>query len=481
MSSSFASFALPGASLLSYYFSYYFSRASKLDDDFLDRPLVDISRLSDFDMNISTGFMPLLSPLDRLPHHYDLWETALSLANTQVSLGEDQSPEAHSRRESSSLWRQRLQNAPTLDVDPLLRDVRYLQRAHHVLAFLVHFYVHSIPPPPVPERIVVPASLAVPLVAVSDALGIAPILTFADTVLWNWELKDPSQAISPENMRCKTMFSNTPDEENFYVCCANIELRGVEALGIIMDYTRSSLDDTESISHINNGLDRLTGVVEELTTILQSVRSTCEPHVFYFQIRPWFRGSDAEGVDSPGWIYEGVDPNRHLELSGPSAGQSSIMHALDIFLDVDHNLTKPRVPAPSEQNRRADQSFMIRMRNYMPGKHQDFLRCLSAQRPIRELAKRIPELRESYDGAVLALKRFRDQHMRIACLYIVTMSRTAAARAAGCPMGAAMQKLQRENESVRQPVRGTGGNELSCLLKASRDATKRTLIAGNIN
>jgi len=156
-------------------------------------------------------------------------------------------------------------------------------------------------------------------------------------------------------------------------------------------------------------------------------------------------------------------------------------HALDVFLDVDHQLAKPRLPVPSAQNRRADHTFMMRMRKYMPGKHQDFLLHLAShRRPIRELARHTPELQKPYDSAVLALKRFRDQHMRIACLYIVSMSRSAAANQSGCPTGAMMDTLQRE-DGLRRPVRGTGGNELSCLLKASRDATTRTVLAGNMS
>jgi len=317
--------------------------------------------------------------------------------------------------------------------------------------------------------------------AVSDALGIAPILTFADTVLWNWRLRDSTLPLSPENLEPQTLFTRGADEQYFYNCCASIELRGVEALRIILDYDALSADEEdEHIERIANSLRRLSAVVDELTTILQSVRSSCDPHAFYFRIRPWFRGSDANGPDSPGWVYEGIDPSRRLELSGPSAGQSSTMHALDLFLDVDHQLSKPRLPAPSEQNRRADHTFMNRMRKYMPGKHQEFLEYLATHsRPIRELARRKRLLQQPYDSVVIALKRFRDQHMRIACLYVVSMSRSAAAIHCECPVGAMMEVLQREG-GLRQPVRGTGGNELSCLLKASRDATARTVLSGNI-
>ncbi|KAF8582276.1 Indoleamine 2,3-dioxygenase [Ramaria rubella] len=441
-----------------------------------------VAQLRDFEMDAATGFLPDRPPLDRLPAAFDVWERALASAPDALSLGQDESPAGVARRESSRRWRLNLQSAPILSTESLLVDVRYLRRAHHVLAFLVHFYMHSLPPPSSSERLLVPASLAIPLVSVSDALGIAPILTFADTVLWNWALIDPSKPLSPENIRSQTLFTKGHDEQNFYVCCASIELRGVEALRLIIDYNNiSSSHDPHAINHVANSLDRLSAVVDELTSILKSVRATCDPHAFYFGIRPWFRGSDANGPDSPGWVYEGIDPSRRLELSGPSAGQSSTMHALDVFLDVDHQLSKPRLPAPSDQNRRADHSFMTRMRKYMPGKHQAFLCHLAShRRPVRELARCTPVLRQPYDSVVLALKRFRDQHMRIACLYVVSMSRSSAAMQSGCPIGAMMETLQQEG-TIRKPVRGTGGNELSCLLKASRDATSRTVIEGNIS
>jgi len=52
------------------------------------------------------------------------------------------------------------------------------------------------------------------------------------------------------------------------------------------------------------------------------------------------------------------------------------MHALDIFLDIDHKLKDRRSPAPSANNKKADLGFMERMRLYMPGKHRDYLEHL---------------------------------------------------------------------------------------------------------
>jgi len=221
-------------------------------------------------------------------------------------------------------------------------------------------------------------------------------------------------------------------------------------------------------------------VIEELNSIIQSVRNVVDPHIFYWEIRPWFEGSQSKGPTEPGWVYEGVADSDALDLSGPSAGQSSVMHALDIFLDIDHKLKDRRSPAPSLNNKRADLGFMERMRRYMPGKHREYLAHLAGtSRPIRDLALQTPALREPYDTAVMALKRLRDLHIRIACLYIVTMSRSTPPVGSGCPVSAMMAKLEKERASGKGPSRGTGGNELAILLKAGRDATRRAVLKNN--
>jgi len=369
---------------------------------------------------------------------------------------------------------------PVLDTTYLHADIRSSQRAHMVLAWLVNFYVHSMSHQEGAPT-VVPKTLAIPLVQISRHLGFAPVLTFADTVLWNWELVNPALPLSGDNMRFVNLFSGTNDERNFYHASAMAELRGIEILRIIDDYnTLPNVSDLTSITKVARDLTRLAGVVDGISEVIQSVRPLCDPHVFYWDIRPWFEGSDAKGPTEPGWVYEGVDPSEQLDLSGPSAGQSSVMHALDIFLDIDHTLRQKRYPAPSPENKRADHGFMQRMRRYMPGKHQEYLNMLSAvPLPIRDLARSMPTLREPYDMAVSALKRLRDSHIRIACLYVVTMSRSTPGARAGCPASAMIERLQAARASGNGPVRGTGGNELSVLLKAGRDATKRAMLKPN--
>lgn len=501
-----------------------------------------------------------------LPLAFARWEQALATATIggQVSLADLDHTQTGT---SSQKWREDIAKAPVLDITPLEQDPALLRRAHHVLAFLVHFYVHSTPPDPSTTSILIPKSLAVPLVNVSQKLAIAPVLTFADTVLWNHEIIDHSLPLTRANIRPLTLFTGGPDEANFYGCCAEIELRGVEALRAIASFydmvsgpggkgegngekddegNDADIDEEYILEQAAECLKIVAGVIHDLSAILQSVREICDPHAFYFAVRPWFRGSDAAGPtqqahwSQPRWVYEGVSESEHqkLELSGPSAGQSSIIHTLDIFLDVDHQnsghqteeddkSSTPLAPsacphaklASTSQNSISSSSsptsrcpqaatlatattatvnlklpngeFMTRMRRYMPGSHQTFLEQLTAythtesqRRSIRQLASRHPDrLMGPYNEAVLALKHFRDLHIRIACLYVVSMSR----KANGVPLhggGAntgmpSMCPAMRQRQRQLEPVRGTGGNELSLLLKSCRDATSRTVLQAN--
>jgi len=351
---------------------------------------------------------------------------------------------------------------PVLSTEPLENDTRLLQRAHTVLAWLVQYYAHSMPTDG-PDPIRIPKSLAVPLVRVSKILRMAPILTFADTVLWNARPRDPRGPLSMDNICIENTFSGTEDEENFYKASASVELRGIEAIQIIHRYL--NLDDPQdriNESGLRSDLVRLKTVLEELTELMEGVREAVDPRVFYWQVRPWFNGSGSGGGQR--WVYEGVADSAVVDTSGPSAGQSAIIHAIDAFLEIDHR--QLRCPIPSVRKQHGDSTFMDRMRRYMPGSHRDFLEHIDdVPVTIKKVAMERSGLRDAYNDAVKALKRLRDIHIRIACLYIVSMSRSQP------PDG-----LRRRETEGPDGSRGTGGNHVASLLKAGRDATKMAVL-----
>lgn len=351
---------------------------------------------------------------------------------------------------------------PVLSTEPLEDDPRLLQRAHTVLAWLVQHYAHSIPTDRI-EPIRIPKSLGVPLVRVSKILRMAPILTFADTVLWNARPKDPRRPISMDNIYFENTFSGTEDEENFYKASASVELRGVEVIQIIHRYL--NLDDPQNRineSGLRSDLLRLKTVLQELTELMGGIKEAVDPKVFYWQVRPWFDGNGSGG--SRRWVYEGVAESAVVDTSGPSAGQSTIIHAIDAFLGIDHR--QLRCPIPSVRKQHGDSAFMDRMRRYMPGSHREFLDHLDdVPVTIKKVAMERPCLREAYNDAVKALKRLRDIHIRVACLYIVSMARSRP------PDG-----FKRRETRGLEGATGTGGNHVASLLKAGRDATQKAVL-----
>lgn len=61
-------------------------------------------------------------------------------------------------------------------------------------------------------------------------------MTFADTVLWNWELIRPEMPLSADNIRYVNLLSGNETERAFYASSGAIELKGVEMLQIIESF-----------------------------------------------------------------------------------------------------------------------------------------------------------------------------------------------------------------------------------------------------
>jgi indoleamine 2,3-dioxygenase len=392
----------------------------------------------------------------------------------------------------------------------------------------MHFYIHSLPPE---AEIRIPASITVPLLQICVQLELPPVITYSDDVLYNWALKVPSTEPTPalDNLRCLTLFTGTRDEEEFYLASARIELRGVDALEIM----RATMDelfvgDALAARRITRYLQSLVRVLDDLARLLLAVRDGCDPDVFYHVIRPWFNGADS---GSKKWTFEGLDDDAGAalrvpaELSGPSAAQSSLIHALDTFLGVDHTSPNPAhspttfhpsspvtpTPTPALEVKAPTVAatahvppkapFLSRMRAYMPRHHRNFLRHLgAAPRPLRAAVARMGDaaLTEAYNAAVDALRRFRDAHLCIVALYIVSPSHRSAYTSATSPTPRAQFTTTAADkvpaaevcvgqktigtgtgtEEIAAPrlLRGTGGTDLIKFLKGVRDRTSEATL-----
>lgn len=530
---------------------------------------------ADYDVDVRSGFLPPQEPVYRLQGiEEELWETALDRARSlPLRIGGGGIATTKEARKQARQWRRDIRQMLILHPSPqLTSDIRFARRAHLVLAFLVHFYMHSQPEAQsdIPNSLeaqsqdeqdqideakglyhgIVPASLAIPWVSLSHLIDIPPVLTYATTVMWNWALKDTEKGFTDDNLRMTTTFSGTRSEEHFYMTSVLIEKRGVEALTLM----RRSLDeafvgDTLALRRMRSYIRKLAKVLKDLQQLLHDVRTECDPTTFYWGIRPWFNGADSyidKETGEKGWIYEGVEEykGKRMLFMGPSAGQSSLIHVIDVFLGVDHS---GRSSAPSENG-----TFMERMQTYMPGHHRNFLNHLrnisfvddddqmmeemeidtgstsahsdedmdveeeEAQPPQKEthplrslliikkeeeeddsregIAHRhaVERLREAYNEALNSLKHMRDEHMRIATLYIVSQMRKSPpaefaklseALTLTKSTNAKQQRLAHKDEgedanpAQSGGAKGTGGTDLVSFLRDCRKNTVNALFA----
>ncbi|KAG8213495.1 Indoleamine 2,3-dioxygenase [Butyriboletus roseoflavus] len=437
---------------------------------------VDTTTLAahDFDVDTRTGFMPPDPPISRLPIEWEPWETILDQAVSMklqlaIKQGLTEDEIAH-----SASWRESVRdNLPMLLTKGLTASELLLRRAHHVLTFILHMYIHTLP---LDAEIRIPPSISIPLLEVAAHLQLPPVATYSDTVLYNWSLESPTDGTIPpalDNLRSQDLFTGTNDEQEFYLASSRIEIRGVEALELmraIMD--EMFVGDEIALRRITRYLHELASVVDELTNILLDIRKGCDPEFFYHSIRPWFRGEDSDPMNRK-WIFEGLHEHPEIEpptdLSGPSAGQSALIHALDIFLGLDNCNVGEDVLHDDRW------TLLRRMQIYMPRHHRNFLRHLTDNpRPVRNLVIGGDlKLIEAYNDAVHAVKQFRDAHIRIVTLYIIVP--------ASQEKRAAKEAEEAGLAEERPPLRGTGGTHLVQFLRGVRDRTAEAVVGAESN
>jgi indoleamine 2,3-dioxygenase len=347
----------------------------------------------------------------------------------------------------------------------------------------MHFYVHSLPPN---VDIRIPPPVAIPLLQICNQLQLPPVLTYSDTVLYNWApiseglCADSSQ----ENMRCQTLFTGTSDEEEFFLCSARIELRGVEALNLM----RTAMDemfvgDKIAIQRITSCLLRISVVVHDLANILLSIRNGCNPDTFYHAIRPWLRGDDVDPGNRT-WVFEGLDEvsgiEQPKELSGSSAVQCALFHALDIFLGINQYSHRSDLAGHSNSTSLHDTSvtfqpdfthhtvaYLTRMQSYMPRHHRNLLQHLSTHPySLRSTVQSSndPDLLDAYNSAVNAVKEFRNVHLLIVATYIIGPSKRHR------------EAEGQESAEKSEPLKGTGGSMMVQFLRGVRDQTAQAIL-----
>ncbi|GLC50524.1 hypothetical protein PLESTB_000389300 [Pleodorina starrii] len=203
-----------------------------------------------------------------------------------------------------------------------------------MLSFLAHAYMWCEPGPP---PAVLPAVLAVPWVRVAAALDMPPVLTYASYNLYNWRRLDPTGPVRLGNIVCLQNFLGGPDEEWFRLVHVEIEARAGSAVaagegGLEAMQRAAEAGDSDAVLA---GLIRIAEALRDMQATLSRMGEKCDPYIYYQRVRTPMSGWRNNPNLPQGLIYEGVSPEP-VQLYGETGAQSSILHAFDAALGVQH-------------------------------------------------------------------------------------------------------------------------------------------------
>ena len=389
--------------------------------------------LSDYEISPAQGFLPS-DPLEQLPDSPMLNQLGRELPKLLS---------ARRVRQFIDGQRQLLPSIPTI-----WRDQDY-QAAMRILSFIGHAYVWEVPDRPVAT---LPSQLAQPWYDIALKLGRPPVLSYASYALDNWRRLDSGKPIQLDNIVLLQNFLGGLDEEWFVVIHVQIERQAGPGLaGLIRAISGAAGDKPDEVLA---GLRSLAAAQTAMRDTLLRMKERCDPYMYYNRVRPYIHAWKNSPTLPHGLVYEGVEAyaGQPQQFRGETGAQSSIVPCLDAGLGISH------APDPLTV-------YLQEMREYMPPRHQAFLRTIEQTtdadgRPllsgyIRDRRLLNPDLWRSYCACVDLLAQFREIHVGYADSYI---------------------HRQHQIHASNPSAVGTGGTPFMAYLQKHLDETRRALV-----
>ncbi|VDP24378.1 unnamed protein product [Heligmosomoides polygyrus] len=235
--------------------------------------------------------------------------------------------------------------------------------AHLLLVTITSGYLWSGDPEEAP--LILPRNLCTPLMAVSKRLGMPPVICHGSACLANWNLIDPSEPFSPDNLRLNAfIFLESRANHWFFVVTAQIEK---DFAPCIYDIVRATYFSKEnSLQYIENALHSIQESLTKATLTMKRLPEHLTPSEFFHQLRPFLLGYNEGSLKQNGIIFEGDE-----------------------------------------------RKFLTEQREYMPREHRELIQWIEKESPVRKTA-------QGRQQALDALLVFRSVHLNTVALYILT-------------------------------------------------------------
>ncbi|MEO5866487.1 MAG: indoleamine 2,3-dioxygenase [Sphingomonas sp.] len=334
-----------------------------------------------------------------------------------------------------------LDTLPMPDIEPFIATASQDEIGVAMVrySFLVQAYVWGEPTPP--EKL--PANLAIPFVALSDAIGFPPVMNYAGYVLDNWFRLDKDGPVALDNLVMDQHFAGGQDENWFVLVHVAIEATAGRALELGVELVRAA--DAGDAGWVEALLLEMNGVWDEINAIFDRMVEKCDPYIYFNRVRPYINGWKNNPAMPEGLIYEGVERfgGKPQPFRGQTGSQSSIVPTMDALFQVTHTNDELR-------------EFLADLHAYRPRTHRQFIEDMQAASHLREFCKTQGQsVKDAFNACVEQVARFRSRHLEYAAAYI---------------------NKQASDAKGNDPDVGTGGTPFMKYLKKHRDENRAQTI-----
>ena len=441
-----------------------------------------IQILKSYDVDPDRGFLPQEDPLLDISKKYPRfkqWELIGTSLPDLLSAGQ---------------CRATIEAMDLVDWLPLKQDKRELHRAFLLLSAMCNAYIWCDPSAPAES---IPKCLAVPLCEIANAVGSAPALTHGSIVLSNWRRLDQNGPISTQNITTLVDILGGRDEKWFFLVTVEVEAEGAATIlpCLLLQMASESMSERlkasskmiaqESIvawcKHVTELLRLVAEGVNKMATSFRKMTQKCDPYIFYHRVRPFLSGSKGNPSLPDGVVYTDstIYGNKRQQFSGGSAAQSSILQVVDATMGVAHS-----------------QEFLEEMQLYMPQKHREYIHFVQDKAKsggsIRDIlaagntigtataeklgviskagggeglsANAFAAATKAYDECIDAITGFRNLHMEMVKVYIISEQRKIATHEA--------RNKAKRSLGDAAGGKGTGGTGIMSFLAPVRNDTR---------
>lgn len=303
-------------------------------------------------------------------------------------------------------------------------------------SFLVQAYVWGEAEAPT----TLPANLAIPMCAIADHLGLAPLLPYTGYVLDNWYRLDKSAPITLDNIAMYQNFLGGQDENWFVLVHVAIEAEAGRALQLATELVDAAAQ--HDAAKIEALLTEMNGVWDRMNAHFDRMPERCDPYIYYQRVRPYIHGWKNNPAMPDGLIYEGVAKyhGKPQSFRGQTGSQSSIVPAMDGLFQVVHESDPLR-------------EFLDELHQYRPPKHRAFIEAVRDASTLRDFAKtQSQSVKDAFNDCVEQVARFRTRHLEYAASYINKQASSGAGNdtdvgTGGTPFMKYLKKHRDENRA----------------------------------